>query len=149
MPNISVSAGKEKSRASMSLAGMRVLDLSNNVAGSYCTKLLVDGGADVLKIEPASGDPLRTWTAHGPTHTDGDGALFQYLSASKRSKVGTWDEILDLAPAADVVVEDLGPGRVDIAALRERCPRVVVVSISPFGHYGPRAYQPATEFTLQ
>jgi len=69
------------------LAGLRVIDLSTEIAGPYCTKLLVDAGADVVKVEsPQGGDPLRRWSASGATLGEGeDGALFQHLNASKRS----------------------------------------------------------------
>jgi crotonobetainyl-CoA:carnitine CoA-transferase CaiB-like acyl-CoA transferase len=128
---------------------MRVLDLSQGVAGAYCTKLLVDAWADVVKIEPEGGDALRSRTAHGIKLASRDGALFQYLCASKHCITGNLDDALTLARAVDLVVEDLGPGGVDVAALRASNPRLVVVSISPFGHSGPRAHDPATEFTLQ
>src|SRR4051794_30622371 len=57
------------------LEGVRVLDRTTGIAGPYCTKLLVDAGADVVKVEPAD-DPLRSWR---------DGLLFEYLNAGRRS----------------------------------------------------------------
>ena len=68
------------------LRGLRVLELSGEIAGPYCTKLFVDAGAEVIKVEPSGGDPLRRWTASGMSLAPGqDGALFQYLNASKHS----------------------------------------------------------------
>ena len=65
-----------------------MVDLSTWIAGGYCTKLLADGGAEVIKVEPPGGDPLRRWSASGAAIADGaDGALFRFLAASKRSLV--------------------------------------------------------------
>ncbi len=131
------------------LAGMRVLDLSCRLPGAYATKLLVDAGADVVKVEPDGGDPLRRWTLrHGDLHGD-DGGLFQYLCASKRSVVGRPRDVVEWAENADVVVEDLPGGQLDIEGMRGSRPGLVIVSISPFGRSGPWAGRTATEFTLQ
>src|SRR3546814_16694257 len=62
-----------------------VVDLSSGIAGAYCTKLLADGGAEVVKAAPPEGDPLRRWSASGADHPDGDdGALFTFLSSSQQ-----------------------------------------------------------------
>jgi crotonobetainyl-CoA:carnitine CoA-transferase CaiB-like acyl-CoA transferase len=121
---------------------LRVVDLSTEIAGPYCTKLLADAGADVVKIEAAEGDPLRRWRS---------GALFKFLNTSKRSIAGDPRDavVRDLVVAADVVVESNGPGGTDVQALRALNPALVVVSISPFGLGGPWASRAATEFTLQ
>ena len=69
------------------LYGIRVVDLSTEIAGPYCTKLLADAGADVVKVEDADGDPLRRW---GASASDGlDGALFEFLNTSKHGARGT------------------------------------------------------------
>lgn len=132
---------------------LRVIDLTSNIAGPYCTKLLADAGADVVKVEEQSGDPLRRWSASGADLGGEDGALFRYLNTSKRSVLGGLedDEVVELVDRADILVEDHGPGRgsLDIGWLRARNPALVVVSISPFGATGPWADRPATEFTLQ
>src|SRR3546814_20834025 len=63
-----------------------VVDLSSGIAGAYCTKLLADGGAEVVKAEPPDGDPLRRWSASGADIPDGDdGALSTFLSSSPPS----------------------------------------------------------------
>src|SRR5215470_5689324 len=89
---------------------LRVLDLSTEIAGPYATKLLCDQGADVLKVEEPSGDPLRRRTAARVALPDGaDSALFQFLNAGKRS--ARWDpadpaqraRLAELAREADVV----------------------------------------------
>ena len=72
--------------ASTPLDDLRVVEVSNRIAGGYCGKLLVDAGADVVKVEPTSGDPLRRFTATGGELAEGtDSPLFSYLSAGKRS----------------------------------------------------------------
>lgn len=125
------------------LDGVRVLDFTRGIPGAYCTKLLADAGADVVKVESAGGDPLRRWTASHVEVADGDdGALFRFLHTSKRSVTSgnAW------LAGADIVVEG---GDLDVDALRRAHPDVVVVSITPFGRNGPWAGRAATEFTLQ
>ncbi|MBM4245816.1 MAG: CoA transferase [Deltaproteobacteria bacterium] len=128
------------------LAGIRVLELADQIAGPYCGKLLVDGGADVVKVEQRSGDSLR----------GASDALFAYLNAGKRSVVGEiGDAHVDaLVAAADLVVTAHGlatdaPPRLDLATLRARHPSLVVTSITPYGTAGPWHDRLATEFTLQ
>ncbi len=74
----------EKAEASSGpLAGWRVIDLSDEIAGPYCSKLLADAGADVIKVEDPGGDPLRRRTACGHRLAEGeDGVLFQFLNTS-------------------------------------------------------------------
>jgi len=115
------------------LSGVRVLDRTAGIAGPYCTKLLADAGADVVKVERRGGDPLRT---------QGTGALFEFLNSSKRS-ITDDDALLG---AADVVVSD---EPFDTAQLRRADPALVTVTITPFGLGGPWAARPWTEFTLQ
>ena len=138
------------------LDGLRVLEIATEISGPYAGKLFADAGADVVKVEPAAGDPMRRHTAGAP-QPDGDSALFQYLNTSKRSVVAKADssEVLKLAAAADVVIVDaarrnLRPHRSDetLALLRAN-PHSVVASITPYGRTGPWAAAAATEFTLQ
>ncbi len=130
------------------LDDVRVLDLSTGIAGAYCAKLLADAGADVLKIEPAEGDPLRR-------HRVGEraGLLYAFLHTSTRSAVLTDDEIRALYPSADLVIDASAPGTLDArnlgyAALAAAHPRATLLTITPFGHTGPWAGRAATEFTL-
>ncbi|MGP0030492.1 MAG: CaiB/BaiF CoA transferase family protein [Acidimicrobiales bacterium] len=116
------------------LQGLRVLDFTTDIAGPYCSKLLADAGADVVKVEPPEGDPLRHW---------GSGALFEYLNTSKRSLHGDGS---DLRTRAEVI---LTSARVDTGALWAENPALVIVSLTPFGCDGPWADRPSTEFTLQ
>ncbi len=115
------------------LDGVRILDLTTGIAGPYCSKLLADAGADVVKVETGGADPLRAW---------GSGALFEFLNASKRSV--TTDE--GLAEGADVILSNAGD---DVDRLRRANPAAVVVTITPFGRAGPWVERPWTEFTLQ
>jgi crotonobetainyl-CoA:carnitine CoA-transferase CaiB-like acyl-CoA transferase len=131
------------------LHGLRVIDFSAGISGGYATKLFVDGGAQVVKVEPPDGDPLRKWSASG---SDGPaaGALFRHLAAGKRSVVGS---IADPAVAALVATADLlvdsGDAGLDPAAIAAADPRLVVCSVTPYGLTGPYAGRPATEFTVQ
>ena len=89
-----------------------MLDLSDDLAGSYCSKLLADAGAEVLKVEPPSGHPLRRWSRSGSLGRDGDpdGVLFRFLAAGQRSVVADLDataghdRVLELLTESDIVV---------------------------------------------
>jgi crotonobetainyl-CoA:carnitine CoA-transferase CaiB-like acyl-CoA transferase len=111
-----------------------MLDFTTDIAGPYCSKLWADAGADVVKVEPAGGDPLREW---------GSGALFEYLNTSKRSVQG---DASDLVATSHVIVTG---ERVDAHALWAENPALVIVTITPFGCEGPWADRPCSEFTLQ
>ncbi|MBO0878915.1 MAG: CoA transferase [Mycobacterium sp.] len=143
------------------LEDVRVVEITDRIAGSYCGKLLVDAGAEVKKIEPPQGDPLRRFSAScSPVPGGMDSPLFGYLNAGKRSL--TWsadgpvcDERYQAeVAAADVVVvtanrrqaAELG---IDPQRLLADSPRAVVVTISDFGWTGPYADHAASEFTLQ
>jgi crotonobetainyl-CoA:carnitine CoA-transferase CaiB-like acyl-CoA transferase len=116
------------------LENVRVVDLTTDIAGPYCTKILADAGAEVVKVETSDGDPLR--------HS-GSGALFQFLNTSKASVNGPADQLI---AAADILVTD---APVDRAELWSANRALVVVTITPFGCEGPWANHPSTEFTLQ
>ena len=138
------------------LAGIRVLDFSEQIAGPYCSKLFVDAGAEAIKVEPASGDSLRRWSSTGAELGDDDSALFRFLNAGKQSVVGTAAEphVRALLAEADLVIEahgleSDGGERLDVEALRAAHPSLVVLSITPYGRTGPWSDRLATEFTLQ
>ncbi|MGH3596856.1 MAG: CoA transferase, partial [Mycobacterium sp.] len=141
---------------------VRVIDLSDRVSGAYCTKLFADTGADVVKVEPPTGDPLRQWSVSGMVGRDGDpdGALFRYLAASKRSVVADLttkpgrERVLRLVAGATFVVETMLPHRIEelglgVDALWAVNPAVTLVSISPFGRGGPRSDEDCPDFLLQ
>lgn len=130
------------------LTGYTVVDLSSGIAGGYCTKLLADGGADVVKVESPEGDPLRVWSASG---SEG-GALFGFLAGGKRSVIADAELLERLVAAADAVVwspESAVAQSVSPAELFRRHPHLIVTAITPFGLDGPWSDRPATEFTLQ
>ncbi|HEX6311519.1 MAG TPA: CoA transferase, partial [Acidimicrobiia bacterium] len=115
--------------------GLRVADCSTGVAGGYCSKLLTDLGADVVKLERAGGDPLR---AARPE-------LFAYLHTSQRSVVT--DDPAPWVAAADVALESFVPGELERMGLMGVAP--VTVSLSPFGRGGPDSALMLTEEVLQ
>jgi crotonobetainyl-CoA:carnitine CoA-transferase CaiB-like acyl-CoA transferase len=146
------------------LAGLRVLDLSEDIAGAYCAKLLVDAGATVTKVERPEGHRLRSWSASGSAGSDGDpdGVLFRYLAASQQSlAIDPADPAADqfrhsLATASDVVIVSTfgdraggGSPAIDAQGFRERHPELVVVSLSAFGLSGPRGAEESSDFLLQ
>ena len=141
------------------LHGYTVVELSTGIAGAYCTKLLADGGAHVIKVESPHGDPLRGWSASGAhIEPDSDGALFGFLAGAKHSVVADpevdADFVSDLLTTADAVVWSRGSAVAELdrctpAALRRSHPHLIVTSITPFGLEGPWCDRPATEFTLQ
>jgi crotonobetainyl-CoA:carnitine CoA-transferase CaiB-like acyl-CoA transferase len=131
------------------LAGLRVLDFTHHIAGPYCTKLLADYGADVIKVEPTTGDGARR-TGPFPNdvpHPEKSG-LFLHLNTNKRSiavdlkNAGAADIIERLAQWAEVVVENFRPGVADRLGigydiLTEINPGLIYTSISNFGQTGP------------
>ncbi|MTD54347.1 CaiB/BaiF CoA transferase family protein [Amycolatopsis pithecellobii] len=141
------------------LAGIRVLDLSRVLAGPYCTMVLADLGADVVKIErPGAGDDLRAWgPPYGP---GGDSTYFQTVNRNKtgmavdlKSPSGL-ELVRELARTSDVVVEnfrvgmaeELGLGYEDLSAAN---PGLVYCSVSGFGRTGPLAQQPGYDVLMQ
>ena len=148
-------------RAEPPLADFTVVDLSTGVAGAYCTKLLADGGATVIKVEPPEGDPLRHWSSSGAAIRPGDdGALFSFLAGAKHSVVADpevdhdVDMVDRLLATADAVVWSAGSKLTEHqsfkpAAMHRRHPQLTVTSITPFGLDGPWRDRAATEFTLQ
>ncbi len=157
--------GAEDDVRPLPLQGLRVLDLTESIAGAYCTKLLSDGGAEVVKVERPGGDPQRRWWASGRgDEPEGTGELFEWLGASKRSVIADLDTdagraaVADLAADADIVVESFEPGRIEelglgADALRARNPGCMLVSISDYGRGvtppGGAFGVAATELTLQ
>lgn len=139
-----------KGRAGGPLAGIRVLDFTRVVAGPYCTMLLGDFGADVIKIEePHGGDELR---ALGPPFMGEESVFFLSVNRNKRSvtldlkDASTIAKVREMVRSADVVVENFRPGVMQrlglgYAALRRLNPRLIYCSVSAFDaktSYGSR-----------
>ena len=140
------------------LAGLTILDLSRVLSGPYCTMLAADMGARVIKIEhPVQGDDTRAW---GPPFIAGESAYYMSINRNKESvaidfKAARGRELLDaLIAKADVLVENFRPGTLErqglgYAALAERDPRWIYVSISGFGHTGPRRMEAGYDAVAQ
>jgi crotonobetainyl-CoA:carnitine CoA-transferase CaiB-like acyl-CoA transferase len=140
------------------LAGVAVVDLTQYVAGPYCTQVLADLGATVLKVErPGAGDVYRR---QGPVFKDGESASFLTLNRGKRSieldlgSAPDRDRLHELLDGADVLVENMRPGALakfglDYGTLSERHPHLVYCSISAFGQDGPLAASGGYDVTIQ
>ena len=130
------------------LQGWRVLELAHAIPAAFCAKLLADLGADVLMVEPPTGHPLRR---AAPRRPDGPSARFAHLSTGKRSVVVDSPDrdgarLHALVAAADVVVTDLPPERVEI--LVGPPADAIVACIRPFGSDGPASNDPARHLTI-
>jgi crotonobetainyl-CoA:carnitine CoA-transferase CaiB-like acyl-CoA transferase len=140
------------------LTGTRVIDLTRALAGPYCTLLLGDMGADVIKIElPGTGDETRKW---GPPFVAGESSYFMSVNRNKRSVTlnlkspDGLEALRRLVREADVLVENFRPGTMDRLGLgyeqaKAFNPSLIYCSVSGFGQTGPRARQPAYDAILQ
>ena len=131
------------------MAGVRVLELGQLIAGPTCGALLASFGAEVIKVEPPSGDPLRRWRTVG----EGDSPWWQTLSRGKELRQldlrqpEDVAEIRALALDADIVVENFRPGvlekfGLDPEELRAEKPALIVVRVSGYGQTGPYRERP-------
>lgn len=136
----------EPDRVVAPLQGLRVVQGSGGIEVAYCTKILVDAGADVVVLEGAGGHWLRNRQAAPPNASGPDGALFDYLHAGKGS-IGEGADLSALFDRADILVTDAVPVRWGL--LHERHPALTVVAITPFGLYGPWADRPSSDLVLQ
>jgi formyl-CoA transferase len=140
------------------LTGIRVLDLTRVLTGPYCTLMLGDMGADVVKIElPGTGDETRQW---GPPFQAGESSYFLSINRNKRSVAldlkssAGQDAVRRLATRADVLVENFRPGTTErlglgYGQLKVLNPSLVYCSVSGFGQDGPRAREPAYDAIIQ
>jgi len=144
------------------LDGVRVLDLSRVLAGPWCTQLLADLGADVIKVErPGAGDDTRHWGP--PWHGEGEGRVAAYFLSCNRGKKSAAIDfsrpegaalVRKLAERADVVVENFKVGGLekfglDAKSLRAVNPRLVYASITGFGQDGPYAERAGYDYIIQ
>jgi crotonobetainyl-CoA:carnitine CoA-transferase CaiB-like acyl-CoA transferase len=142
------------------LSGVLVLDLSRVLAGPFCTMMLGDLGASVLKVEhPVDGDVTRAW---GPPYHEATGLSAYYLSVNRNKESIALDlatpkgaeSVRRLARRADVLVENFPPGGLEkfglsLAELRRENPRLVTASITGFGRSGPDASAPGFDLLAQ
>ena len=144
------------------LAGIKVLDLSRVLAGPWCTQLLADLGAEVIKVErPGAGDDTRHWGP--PWHGEGDRKVAAYFLSCNRGKKSAAIDfakpegaalVRQLAADADVVVENFKVGGLDkfgldAASLRAANPRLIYASITGFGQDGPYASRAGYDYIIQ
>jgi crotonobetainyl-CoA:carnitine CoA-transferase CaiB-like acyl-CoA transferase len=139
------------------LSGIRVLELANFMAGPYCGMLLADMGAEVIKVEnPKGGD----YTRETPPFVEGESAGFLALNRNKKSitlnlkSPEARDIFLELAPTADVILENFRPGTmrdlgIDYEAVKAVRPNVIYCSASGFGQTGPYTDRPGFDLILQ
>jgi crotonobetainyl-CoA:carnitine CoA-transferase CaiB-like acyl-CoA transferase len=148
----------ESSSGTPPLAGVRVADLSRVLAGPYCTMVLADLGADVVKVErPEGGDETRSW---GPPFAGGEAAYYLSVNRNKRSCAIDLSQpegralALELCAGADIVIENFKVGGaerlgVGYEQVRERNPRVVYCSITGFGSEREPRGRPGYDFVAQ
>ena len=137
------------------LDGIRVLDLTRILAGPYCTMLLGDLGAEVIKIEPPEGDDTRRM---GPPFVGGESAYFLCVNRNKKSVVldltKDASKLIDLAKTCDVMVDNYRPGvlaKLGIGhdVMRRANPKMVLCTITSFGEDGPMRDLPAFDLIIQ
>src|SRR4051812_19172615 len=139
------------------VTGLRVIDLTRVLGGPYCTQILADHGADVVKVEPPAGDEVRDW---GPPFHDEDAAYFVGINRNKRSigldlaSEGGRQVLLKMLENADVLIENFKPGTLDRwgignDVLRAKFPRLIHCRISGFGGEGPRGGNPGYDAIIQ
>jgi CoA:oxalate CoA-transferase len=146
---------KEKGRMTP-LKGIKVYELSEEIAGPFCAQQLSDSGAEVIKVEPITGD----WSRQLGEKINGESALFLSLNRGKKSialdlrEAKAREIFQELVKNADVLIESFGPGRAEemdigYAQLSIDNPKLIYCAISPFGSSGPYAKYPASELELQ
>lgn len=139
------------------LAGIRVIEVAQNLAGPYAAEILATLGADVLKIERPGGDDARGW---GPPFTNGAATTFHTVNRNKRTLTldlklpADRERLAGLIADADVLVQNLRPGSLDAlgfdaASLRARHPRLIYCSLWAFGAVGPMRLDPGYEPMVQ
>jgi crotonobetainyl-CoA:carnitine CoA-transferase CaiB-like acyl-CoA transferase len=130
------------------LVGLKVLEIGHYIAAPFCTRILADLGAEVIKVEPPGGDPFRGWGAS----VDGHSVWFSVHGRNKLSVVldlkRDRDTVLRLAARADVLVENLRAGGLERLGLGPEAlhavnPRLVIARISGYGQDGPYRDKPA------
>src|SRR5450759_2170056 len=143
-------AANDEGNLTKSFQGLRVLDFSTTIAGPHCARMLADMGAEVIKIESAEGETMRT----RPPLRNNFSTVFGQLNVGKKSLVldlkspQAIEVIRRLVAGTDIVVENFRPGvmrrlKLDYGSLRELNPKLIYCSISGYGQTGPSAELPA------
>jgi len=155
---IPMAEGPGLARSAGALAGLKVVDLTRVLGGPYCTMILSDHGAEVIKVEPPQGDEVRDW---GPPFQGDDASYFIGVNRNKRSlaldlgKPEGRAVLLRLLEGADVLVENYKPGAMERwglgyeAVLSQRFPRLVHCRVSGFGGDGPLGGLPGYDAIIQ
>ena len=156
--NIPAATGKGLARSAGALAGLKVVDLTRVLGGPYCTMILSDHGAQVIKVEPPQGDEVRDW---GPPFHEGDASYFIGVNRNKRAmsvdlrKPEGQQIILKLLEDADILIENFKPGDMERwglgyhEVLSKRFPRLIHCRVSGFGGDGPLGGLPGYDAILQ
>jgi crotonobetainyl-CoA:carnitine CoA-transferase CaiB-like acyl-CoA transferase len=143
-------ADNDEGNLTKSFQGLRVLDFSTTIAGPHCSRMLADMGAEVIKIETAEGETMRT----RPPVRNGCSTAFGQLNVGKKSLVldlkspQAIEVIRRLVASADILVENFRPGvmrrlKLDYGSLQKLNPKLIYCSISGYGQTGPSAELPA------
>jgi len=143
---------------SSALQGVRIVDLTQHLAGPFCTMLLADMGAEVIKVEPPWGDASRSSPQY--PSIEGQNAYFMFVNRNKRSVVldlkseAGVEVLMKLVEGSDVVIENFRPGVMDrlgigYDSLRDVNPRIVYASISGFGQDSPYVKRPSFDIIAQ
>ncbi|WP_096240471.1 MULTISPECIES: CaiB/BaiF CoA transferase family protein [Anaerobutyricum] len=140
------------------LEGLKVLDLTSALNGPFCTTMLADHGADVIKFEPPAGEQCRTW---GPLdEKSGESGFYAFLNRNKKGctlnlkNEKAREMFYELVKDADAVVENYRPGvtkklGVDYETLKKINPKIIYASGSGFGQYGPISHRPCYDIVAQ
>lgn len=146
----------ESNKKRLPLQGTKVVDLTRVLSGPFCTALLSDLGAEIIKIEPPGGDEYR----HVGPFKNGESALFTLVNRNKKSAVADLKNaehrarVLDIVGEADVFVENFKPGvaerlGIDYESVQAINPDIVYASISGFGQTGENSQLPAYDLVVQ
>lgn len=156
--NVHAAPGAASVAPTGALAGLKVVDLSRVLGGPFCTQILGDHGADIIKVEPPAGDETREW---GPPFLDGTASYFLGVNRNKRSialdltRPAGREVLLRLLEEADVLVENFKTGTLEKwglgyeEVLAERFPRLIHCRVSGFGADGPLGGLPGYDAVLQ
>ena len=156
--NIPDATGKGLAKSAGALAGIKVVDLTRVLGGPYCTMILSDHGADVVKVEPPQGDEVRDW---GPPFHEGDASYFIGVNRNKRAmaidlrKPEGQAIVMKMLEDADVLIENFKPGDMERwgmgyhEVLSKKFPRLIHCRISGFGGDGPLGGLPGYDAILQ